>query len=85
MSEPIDDRGVLATAERLLRAREHVGADELLTSLGWAADRKLPLMRTIRRLIEDDQLLGKVLSGDATIVDVTVTGITEKGLIRLGL
>jgi hypothetical protein len=29
--------------------------------------------------------VGKVNTGDATIQDVMVTGITEKGLLRLGL
>jgi hypothetical protein len=38
----------------------------------------------MRLLIENDYLVGKVSTGDATIQDVTATSVTEKGLQRLG-
>jgi hypothetical protein len=85
MSDRTDDRVVLAATERLLREHEHVSADEVLAALGWDADRKLPLMRAMKRLIDDGQLVGKVLTGDATTLEVMVTDIAQKGLTRLGL
>jgi hypothetical protein len=85
MSDRTDDRVVLAATERLLREHEHVSADEVLGALGWDADRKLPLMRAMKRLIDDGQLVGKVLTGDATTLEVMVTDIAQKGLTRLGL
>ncbi len=80
-----DDGPVLAAAARLLRESEHVSEDQVLAELGRSADHRLDVMRSLNLLIDSDHLLGKVNRGDATILDVMVTDITEKGLLRLGL
>lgn len=80
-----EDRLVLATVSRMIRERDYLGTDEVLAELGWSADRKLPLMRALRFQIDSGDLAGKVLTGDGTIIDVMLTGVTEKGLNRLGL
>jgi hypothetical protein len=79
-----ENRHVLATVARTIRDRDYLSADELLAELGWGAERKLPLMRALRFLIDSDYMAGKVLTGDGTILDVMLTGVTEKGLNRLG-
>jgi len=79
------DGPVLAAVARLLRNSEHVSENQVLAELGWSADRRLEVMRSMKLLIESDYLAGKVNTGDATIQDVMVTGITEKGLLQLGL
>jgi hypothetical protein len=85
VNEQTNDRAVLAAVERLLRDREHVSADEVLADLRWSAERKVPLMRAMKLLIDVGDVDGKPLTGDGTILDVMATGITEKGLDRLGL
>src|ERR1700674_682943 len=80
-----DDGPVLAAAAGLLREREHVSEDQVLAELGRSADRRLEVMRSMKLLIDSGYLVGKVNTGGATIQDVMVTGITEKGLLRLGL
>jgi hypothetical protein len=78
-----DDGPVLTAVARLLRESEHVSEDQVLAELGWSADRRLDVMRSMKLLIDSDYLVGKVNTGDATIQDVMVTSITEKGLLRL--
>jgi hypothetical protein len=80
-----DDGPVLAAVGRLLRKREHVSENQVLAELGWSTDRRLDVMRSMKLLIDSDYLVGNVSTGDATIQDVMVTSITEKGLLRLGL
>ena len=80
-----DDGPVLAAVARLLRESEHVSENQVLGELGRSADRRLEVMRSMKLLIDSDYLVGKVNTGDATIQDVMVTAITEKGLLRLGL
>lgn len=81
---PTDDGPVLAAVSRLLGGdRDTVSADQVLAELGWGADRRMALMRSMKLLIDSRCLTGKVLTGDATLQDVTATGVTEKGLQRL--
>jgi hypothetical protein len=68
----------------VLRERERVSADEVLAELGCGADSRLTVMRSMKLLIDSDYLVGKVLTGDATLQDVTANNVTEKGLQRLG-
>jgi hypothetical protein len=79
VTELASDGTVLLAASTLLGDHEHVTADVLLMHLGKAADERLDVMRSMKRLIDSRILEGKVLTGDATIQDVTVTGITAEG------
>jgi hypothetical protein len=80
-----NDGPVLAAVARLLRDSEHVSENQVLAELGRSADGRLEVMRSMRLLIQSDYIGGKVNTGDTTIQDVMVTGLTEKGLMRLGL
>ncbi len=81
-----DDGPVLATVARLLRDRDHVSDALVLAELGWGPNRHSAVKRSMKLLIDSDFLVGRPLTaGDGTIMDVTVTSVTEKGLQRLGL
>ncbi len=81
-----DDGPVLEAVARLLRDREHVSDVQVLADLGWGPDCHQAVRKSMRLLIDSDLLVGKPLTaGDGTIIDVTATSVTEKGLQRLGL
>ena len=80
-----DDEPVLVAVWQVLREREHASENAVLAQLGWNADRRLAVMRSMRLLINAGYIVGTVSTGDATIQDVTATSLTEKGLQRVGL
>ncbi len=79
-----EDEPVLVAVWQVLREREHASENAVLAQLGWVADRRLAVMRSMRLLINTRYMVGRVSTGDATIQDVTATSLTEKGLQRLG-
>jgi len=80
-----DDEPVLVAVWQVIQEREHASENALLAQLGWVADRRLVVMRSMRLLINAGYIVGTVSTGDATIQNVTATSLTEKGLQRLGL
>ena len=69
-----EDGPVLEAAWRRLAKGNHVNASEVLSELGRGADNLPAVMRSMKLLIDSGYLDGSPLSGDATLLDVTVTG-----------
>jgi hypothetical protein len=79
-----EDGPVLEAVWKVLRTREHAGVDDVLAVLGWDADRRSAVLRSMKLLVNTEHIDGPVLDGGGGLIDVMALEVTEKGLQRLG-
>ncbi len=79
-----DDGPVLVATWRVLARQTYASEHDVLAELGREPADLPAVMRSMKLLTDNDYLVAKVSTGDATIQDVMATSVTEKGLQRLG-
>lgn len=75
---------MLEAVWKVLRKQEYAHVDDVLSTLGWDADRRASALRSMKLLIDSGHLTGPVLTGGGGLLDATAIEVTEKGLQRLG-
>ena len=79
-----EDGPVLKAVWQVLREREYADPGHVLAALGWDAERRPGVLRSMKLLVDTGHRAGPVLAGAGGLMDVMATDVTEKGLQRLG-